>query len=135
MDISLPGTPKSSRRPFVVAAAVGLASWAVWGLFPAGAQEQGPSKREVSISASKYAYSPALVEVHQDDVVKVTFRAEDIAHSFTVDAYRISKRASAGQAITFEFRADQPGRFAIYCDLKLDESCRDMHGELVVHGR
>jgi heme/copper-type cytochrome/quinol oxidase subunit 2 len=64
--------------------------------------------------------------------VKITFTAEDIAHSFTVDGYRISKRAGAGQSVTFEFRADQPGTFTYYCNLSQDDGCRNMKGQLVV---
>jgi plastocyanin len=51
-------------------------------------------------------------------------------HSFTVDEYRIAKRASAAQTVTFEFRATGSARF--YCNLTLDERCKGMHGEIVV---
>ena len=43
-----------------------------------------------------------------------------------------SKRAGAGQSVTFEFRADQAGDFDYYCDLKQDERCRNMKGVLKV---
>lgn len=90
---------------------------------------------EVHVTGRRYEYAPARIEVDQDDLVKVVFSCEDIAHSFTVDAYRISKRASPGQPVVFEFRADQPGRFPIYCALAIDDGCRQMHGELVVRPR
>lgn len=93
------------------------------------------SKREFAVHAKKYAFSPARIQVAQDDVVKVTFTAEDIAHSFTIDDYRIAKRAEAGQTVTFEFRADRPGTHRIYCNLTNDDGCRRMHGELVVRQR
>jgi heme/copper-type cytochrome/quinol oxidase subunit 2 len=64
--------------------------------------------------------------------VKITFTAGDMAHSFTIDSYRIAKRAGAGQSVTFEFRADQPGEHTYYCNLTHDERCRDMKGTLVV---
>ena len=65
--------------------------------------------------------------------MKITFTASDIAHSFTIDnPYRIAKRAGSGQTVTFEFRADQAGTFAFYCNLTQDERCRQMKGELVV---
>jgi heme/copper-type cytochrome/quinol oxidase subunit 2 len=94
------------------------------------AQEGG--ERNVTISAHKYAFSPARVEVQQDDLVRVTFSTEDIPHSFTIDKYRIAKRVEPGRPIVFEFRADQPGRFPIYCNLTTDDGCRKMIGELVV---
>jgi hypothetical protein len=37
--------------------------------------------------------------------------------------------------VTFEFRADQPGTFHFYCNLKQDERCKEMQGELVVHAK
>ena len=102
-------------------------------LAAAAAAAQG--KREFSVHAKRYDFSPARLQVAQDDVVKVTFTADDIAHSFTIDDYRIAKRAEAGQTVTFEFRADRPGTHRIYCNLTNDDGCRRMHGELVVRGR
>jgi heme/copper-type cytochrome/quinol oxidase subunit 2 len=90
---------------------------------------------EIAVSARRYVFAPARIEVRQDDLVKIRFSAEDIAHSFTVDQYRIAKRAGAGQTVTFEFRADQPGTFAYYCNLAIDDGCRKMRGELVVSPR
>ena len=37
--------------------------------------------------------------------------------------------------ITFEFRADQAGTFPFYCNLQIDDGCRQMRGELVVKPR
>ncbi|MDQ3169280.1 MAG: cupredoxin domain-containing protein [Acidobacteriota bacterium] len=93
------------------------------------------SKREFAVHANRFAFTPSRIDVAQDDMVKVTFTADDIAHSFTIDEYRIAKRADAGQTVTFEFRADRPGTHRIYCNLTNDDGCRRMHGELVVRGR
>ena len=93
------------------------------------------SKREFAVHAKRFQFSPARIDVAQDDMVKITFTADDIAHSFTIDEYRIAKRAEAGQTVSFEFRADRPGTHRIYCNLTNDEGCRRMHGELVVRAR
>ena len=90
------------------------------------------SAREFTISGDHFAFSPVRLEVQKDDLVKITFHARDIAHSFTVDAYRIAKRAAAGQTIVFEFRADQTGTFPFYCNLSQDDRCKQMKGEVVV---
>jgi heme/copper-type cytochrome/quinol oxidase subunit 2 len=95
-------------------------------------QEPAQTQRDFTIVARKYAFTPVRVEVDQDDLVKVTLKSADIAHSFTIDGYRIAKRVGAGQTVTFEFRANQPGTFRIYCNLKQDDRCREMRGELVV---
>lgn len=102
---------------------------------PTTAQEAPAHQRNLTVVARKYAFEPARVEVGIDDLVKVTLSSPDIAHSFTIDAYRIAKRVSGGQTVTFEFRADQAGTFPIYCNLRQDERCRQMHGELVVRAR
>jgi heme/copper-type cytochrome/quinol oxidase subunit 2 len=91
-----------------------------------------PATREFTINGDHFAFAPARIEVNKDDVVKITFTAKDIAHSFTIDNYRIAKRAAAGQTVTFEFRADQPGTHRFYCNLTTDERCKRMEGVLVV---
>jgi cytochrome c oxidase subunit 2 len=96
------------------------------------AVQEGPSAQTFTINARKYSFSPARLEVAQGDLVKVTLVTEDIPHSFTVDAYRIAKRAAPHQSVTFEFRADQPGSFPFYCNLEIDSGCRAMKGELIV---
>lgn len=99
------------------------------------AQEQGPAQREFQVTARKFAYEPVRLEVNQNDLVKITLHSADIAHSFTIDAYRIAKRVGGGQTVTFEFRADQAGTFPIYCNLKQDDGCKTMKGQLVVKAR
>jgi plastocyanin len=87
--------------------------------------------REFNLRGDGFAFSPGRIEVQKDDIVKITFTAVDIPHSFSMDGpYRIAKRASAGQTVTFEFRATGSERF--YCNLTQDERCKGMHGELVV---
>ena len=86
--------------------------------------------REFAVRGDQFAFSPTRLEVQKDDIVKVTFTAVDLAHSFTIDEYRIAKRAAAGQTVTFEFRATGSAKF--YCNLTLDERCKGMHGEIVV---
>jgi heme/copper-type cytochrome/quinol oxidase subunit 2 len=98
-------------------------------------QEQPPVRREHTVTARKYEFKPDSIEVNQNDLVKITFQAEDIPHSFTIDAYRIVKRSAPGQPVTFEFRADQAGTFPFYCNLTTDDGCRNMRGQLVVRGR
>lgn len=94
-----------------------------------------PNRREFTIVAKDFRYTPARIEVTQDDLVKLTVRSEDIAHSFTIDEYRIVKRVPAGGSTTFEFRADRAGTFPFYCNLTGVAGHQMMHGELVVRGK
>jgi heme/copper-type cytochrome/quinol oxidase subunit 2 len=124
--------PRSLIRRAFVPAAILLAA-AVCSGDATVAQEQG--RHEIVISAKRYAFSQPRIEVSANDVVKITLVAEDIPHSFTIDEYRISKRAAPGRPVTFEFRADKAGSFPFYCNLTIDDGCRQMRGELVVTPR
>ena len=109
-----------------------IAAFAVVSFVGLSAREQGQT-REFTISGNDHHYSPARIEVNRDDLVKITFTAQDMPHSFSIDGpYRISKRAGAGQSVTFEFRADQPGNHTIYCALSTDPKCREMKATLAV---
>ena len=127
-------TSRRARWLAVCLALAALAAAGSWLATPSGAQEGG-ALREFTLQARRYSFTPGVIEVQQDDLVRITLRAEDIPHSFTVDDYRIAKRAAAGQAVTFDFRADRPGTFTFYCNLKIDEGCRDMRGQLIVRPR
>jgi len=101
----------------------------------AAAQDQGATAKPFAITVRQYAFDPPRIEVDQDDLVKIDLRSADIAHSLTIDEYRISKRVNRDQPVTFEFRADRPGTFRYYCNLQIDDGCRRTHGELVVKPR
>jgi len=120
-------------RRRVLTALTALALRPTWLL--AAAQEQGPTARPFTVTASRFRFNPQRIEVNQDDLVRVELTADDIAHSMTIDTYRISKRVNPGHPITFEFRADRVGSFPFYCNLQIDEGCRQMRGELVVKAR
>ena len=71
------------------------------------AQDQGqvgnsPSRKPLRLLARLHRRQPE--RSRQDRV-----HAADIPHSFTIDEYRIAKRAGTGQTVTFEFRS-RPGR-------------------------
>jgi heme/copper-type cytochrome/quinol oxidase subunit 2 len=121
-------------RPAAILALAVLAAAGAWLAAASGGQEGG-SLREFTLQARKYTFTPNTIEVQQDDLVRITLHAGDIAHSFTVDDYRIAKRVAAGQTVTFEFRADRTGTFPFYCNLKVDEGCREMRGRLIVRPR
>ena len=117
-----------TRRRFLFAGLTLVAS-------KAATQDHGPSAQHVSVTARRYAFEPRRIDVEQDDLVRIELRTLDIAHSLTIDAYRIAKRVGPGAPVTFEFRASQAGTFPFYCNLKTDDGCSQMRGELVVRAR
>jgi heme/copper-type cytochrome/quinol oxidase subunit 2 len=130
---SAPDTARPGLAAFAVILTGAALSMSPW-LGTLETQSSG-AVHEFQVSARKYSYSPASIEVGQDDLVKITLHAEDIPHSFTIDDYRIAKRASPGHDVTFEFHASRTGTFPFYCSLASDEGCRKMKGQLVVRPR
>ena len=118
------------RQPRLVIAALAVSA-AVLGPY-VYARAQGPQPREIEVRGDHFAFTPSQIDVQKDELVKVTFTAVDMPHSFTLEGYRIAKRAGAGQSVVFEFRADRPGEFGFYCNLAQDDRCRQMKGRLVV---
>jgi len=112
-------------------ACVAVGSGAPWLL----AQEQAPNRREFTVTARDYTFSPNRIEVARDDLVKLTVRSEDTAYSLTIDEYRVSRRVPAGGTTTLEFRADRAGTFTFYSNLTSDARHARMKGELIVRTR
>ena len=127
--------PVRRALPFLLVALALAAAVLTESSASAPVQDQPGQLRPFTLAARKYAFSPAKIEVYVGDLVKITLEAQDIPHSFTIDAYRIAKRAEPGRPAVFEFRADQAGTFPYYCNLTIDEGCRHMRGELVVKAR
>jgi heme/copper-type cytochrome/quinol oxidase subunit 2 len=124
------------RRVHVIVSLTGLLlGFVAAASLPSPARGQEGGRREITVVARKFAFEPSVIEVDENDLVKITVTTEDIAHSFTLDAYRIARRAAPGQPTTFEFRADRAGTFPFYCNLKVDDGCKDMKGTLVVRAR
>jgi heme/copper-type cytochrome/quinol oxidase subunit 2 len=119
----------SRAVPYRIAAAP-----ATVGAAPAAGAGQDTSAPR-TVVARKFEFVPPVIEVQQNDLVKIKFETEDIPHSFTLDEYRIAKRAAPGHPSVFEFRADKTGTFTFYCNLSLDEGCKKMRGQLIVHPR
>jgi heme/copper-type cytochrome/quinol oxidase subunit 2 len=110
-------------------------SFVSWVVIVVAGQDQGPTAKPFVVTLHRYAFDPPRIEVNQDDLVKIELHSEDIAHSLTIDDYRIAKRVSRDQPVTFEFRADRAGTFPFYCNLQIEDGCRQMRGQLIVKPR
>ena len=126
------GRPIRTRRWLALGAALAVA-------LGAGGAEARQAKRELTITAFKYGYRVSgtnrpEIRVTEGELIKITFQAEDIPHSFTIEEapYRIMRRVERDKPVSFDFRADQPGRFRFFCSLTIDPKCKEMHGTLVV---
>jgi len=124
------------RRPALrITAGLGFGLALAAGLAQAAAQDQAPERRDLTITAKDFKFSPNRVEVGRDDLLRLTVKSEDVAYGFTIDEYRVSKRVPAGGSVVLELRADREGTFAFYSNMTSDSRHSQMRGELVVRRR
>jgi cytochrome c oxidase subunit II len=112
-----------------------IAPWVVLlALAPAGGRARaadGPKRFEVT--ASRYAYAPARIEVQQGDVVELVLRSADTDHGLAIKAYGVKVPIPKGGAtVTASFVASQAGSFPIECSEYCGSGHKRMKGELVV---
>jgi hypothetical protein len=122
------------RPSTVVLAALALAAPAALAQTPQRVwARQDDDRRDVTVRATPDGFVPARLDARFNEMLAVTLVAEGGPHAFAIDAYRIAKRVTPASPITFEFRADQAGRFTYYCTLTAaDGRQHDERGELVV---
>ena len=96
------------------------------------AQDQTPERRDITITAKDFRFSPNRIEVGRDDLLRLTVKSEDVAYGFTIDDYRVSKRVPAGGSVVLELRLDREGTFPFYSNMTSDARHAQMRGELVV---
>ena len=106
-------------------------------LLAAGAltAQDPPTRRDVTITARDFRFTPDRIEVNQGELIRLTVRSADITYGFTLDEYRISRRVPAGGEATFQFQADRAGMFQYYSNLTNDPAQENMTGTLVVRTR
>ena len=103
--------PTDRVTPALRVASVGPSDFAAW-----VGRERGSSAAERQAHADRIALSP-------------------VPHHGVLGFDTDGATVGAGQTVTFEFLANQPGTFRIYCNLKQDDRCKEMRGELVVRKR
>jgi hypothetical protein len=85
------------NRNVIALTCLAAAVLALAAIGPSPVKAQGQA-REFTINGNQFAFAPARIEVQKDDLVKITFTASDMAHSFIIDnPYRIAKRAGSGR--------------------------------------
>ncbi len=94
-----------------------------------------PRRRDITINARTFAYTPASIEIHRGDTVHLTLQAMDTAHGLSIDGYDVNLQAEPGQSAHATFVADRVGKFKFRCSI----SCGPLHpfmiGELRVDSK
>ena len=88
---------------------------------PAGAA--APTERTFRIEASRFQYSPAILEVNPGDMVTIELVATDVVHGLSIDGYDLETMADPGKTASITFTADRQGSFHFHCTT----TCGNIH--------
>jgi plastocyanin len=113
----------------ILSAAVVLAAL----LEPTRAPGEPPTSRSFEITASRFQYEPARLEVSEGDAVRLTLHSTDTTHGFGIKELKVEAVIpKGGEPVTVEFVADQAGTFEFFCTEYCGAGHRNMRGTLVV---
>jgi cytochrome c oxidase subunit 2 len=106
----------------------------VLGLLPAGAAPfAAGATHRFEVTASRYKFDPARIEVSQGDVVELVLRSADTDHGLAIKAYAVKVAIpKGGEAVGVSFVASRVGTFPIECSEYCGSGHKRMKGELVV---
>ena len=91
-----------------------------------------PQTREITLEATRYAYSPERIKVNKGDHVILTFAPQDVTHGVYIDDYGLKAEAAPGKTAVLDFVADKPGSFRVRCSINCGELHPFMIGLLTV---
>ncbi len=116
-----------------------IAAWILGSVLLAGGPAQDrdpPPPRVFEITASRYRFEPAILEVTEGDRVIVTLRSADGTHGFAIPDFKVKATVPKGGAsVTVEFMASKAGTFPFACSEYCGSGHRQMKGRLVVAER
>jgi cytochrome c oxidase subunit II len=85
------------------------------------------SVHDIQITASRYAFDPATIQVHAGEPVRIVIRSKDGVHGFSIPKLKIDVSVpQGGDPVTVEFTAPIAGRYEIACS----EFCGRGHGQM-----
>jgi cytochrome c oxidase subunit 2 len=96
--------------------------------------DAGP--RAFELTASRFKFEPAVLQVTEGDTVRITARSVDSVHGLAIKELKVKLAIPKGGApATVEFTASKAGTFTIECSEYCGPGHRDMRGKLVVAPR
>lgn len=121
------------RRTVVALGLAVLGAAATAGTMPAQPEPAGPGVKSFDVTASRFKFEPAVLEVTEGDTVVLAVRSADTTHGLAIKALGVKVVIpKTGQPVQVRFVAGRAGTFAITCSEYCGTGHRRMKGQLVV---
>jgi cytochrome c oxidase subunit 2 len=97
---------------------------------------EAAAARVIEITAARFRFEPASIEVSEGESVSLRLRSADGTHGIEIKGYGLKLKIPKGGAeVRLDFVADKPGRFDFVCSEYCGSGHRGMRGKLVVTQR
>jgi cytochrome c oxidase subunit II len=97
---------------------------------------QSVEPRVIEITAKRFAFDPARIEVRQGEPLRLLVKSADGPHGFSIEALKIDKEIDrGGKPVTIDFTPKDVGEFEILCSVDCGRGHTNMAGTLVVVAR
>jgi cytochrome c oxidase subunit 2 len=85
----------------------------------------GQPVHEIQITAARYEFDPATINVTAGEAVRLVIRSKDVVHGFAIPSLKIDAQVpNGGHSIAVEFTAPPAGQYEVACS----EFCGSGHG-------
>jgi len=94
---------------------------------------QAAQPRVIEVSARRYAFEPAEIQVAVGEAVRLMVRSADGPHGIEIKEMKVKQVLERGaEAVAIDLKPSTAGRFPILCSEYCGEGHDDMKGALVV---
>lgn len=102
----------------------------------AARKDTGPDVRTFDVTASRFKFDPAVLEVVEGNEVRLNVHSADTTHGFAIKEFDVKvKVPKGGDAVSVTFVASRPGTFDITCSEYCGPGHKTMKARLVVAPR
>jgi len=100
-------------------------------LLGSAARAQAP-ERVIRITAKKFDFTPASIELRVGEPVVLELRAVDRRHGFAVPDLKIDAQVEPGEVARVRIVPDKAGTFEFHCSVFCGSGHEEMSGQIVV---
>ena len=97
-----------------------------------GAPSEPAAERVIQITARKFDFSPASIELKVGVPVVLELRSEDRDHGFAVPDLKIDAKVAPGGVTRVRIVPDRTGTFEFHCNVFCGSGHEEMGGRIVV---
>jgi cytochrome c oxidase subunit 2 len=101
-------------------------------LLLAVALQAGAPERVVQITAKRFEFTPATVELKAGEAVVLELTALDRRHGFKLPELNVDAQVEPGQPVRIRLVPGKPGTYAFHCSVFCGSGHEEMTGVVVV---